>query len=117
MAGGTDPTAIRVAEQAGRGGTMRFIQIIESEGDVAAELAEIRGYAEMAKGDDTVKVERVTVCTDRNKPGTIVSIAEFASWEAAKQNDEHEITQEGAAAAPDGTTYRDLDVHDVIEIG
>ena len=95
---------------------MRFIQIIESEGDAATEMADVRGYAEMAKGDDTVKVERVTVCSDRNKPGVVVTIAEFASWEAAKQNDEHEITQEGAAAAPDGTTYQNLDVHGVVQM-
>ncbi len=96
---------------------MRFIQIIEEEGDITAALADVQGYAEMAKGDDTVTVERVTVCSDRNKPGVVVSIAEFASWEAAKQNDDHEITQEASAAAPDGTTYRDLDVHGVVEIG
>jgi hypothetical protein len=29
---------------------MRFIQIIESEGDAAKELADVQGYAEMAKG-------------------------------------------------------------------
>ncbi len=96
---------------------MWFIQIIESEGDAATELAGVQGYAEQAAGDETVTVERVTVCSDRNRPGTVVTIAEFVSWEAAKQNDEHEITQEGAEAAPDGTTYRDLDVLGVVELG
>ena len=96
---------------------MRFIQIIESVGDAATELAGVQGYAEQAIGDETVTVERVTVCSDRNRPGTVVTIAEFASWDAAKQNDEHEITQEGAAAAPDDTTYRDLDVVGVVELG
>jgi hypothetical protein len=43
-------------------------------------------------------------------------IAEFASAEAAKQNDEHEITQEGAANAPDDTSYRNLDVVGVVEM-
>ena len=95
---------------------MRFIQIIESESDPATELANVQGYAEMAKGDETVKVERVTVCGDRDRPGVTVMIAEFASADAAKQNDEHEITQEGAAAAPDGTTYQNLDVHGVVEM-
>ena len=80
---------------------MRFIQIIESEGDVAEELAGVQGYAEQAAGDETVKVERVTICGDRDRPGTVIMIAEFASADAAKQNDEHEITQEGAANAPD----------------
>jgi len=95
---------------------VRFIQIIESEGDVAEELAGVQGYAEQAAGDETVKVERVTVCGDRDRPGTVIMIAEFASADAAKQNDEHEITQEGAANAPDGTTYRNLDVHGVVEM-
>jgi len=96
---------------------MRFIQIIESESDPATELTNVQGYAEMAKGDETVKVERVTICGDRDRPGVTVMIAEFASADAAKQNDEHEITQEASAAAPDDTTYRDLDVHGVVELG
>ena len=95
---------------------MRFIQIIESESDPVTELTNVQGYAEMAKGDETVKVERVTICGDRDRPGVTVVIAEFASADAAKQNDEHEITQEGAANAPDGTTYRNLDVHGVVEM-
>ena len=98
------------------GEAVRFIQIIESEGDVAEELAGVQGYAEQAAGDETVKVERVTVCGDRDHPGTVIMIAEFASADAAKQNDEHEITQEGAANASDGTTYRNLDVHGVVEM-
>ena len=95
---------------------MRFIQIIESEGDVAEELAGVQGYAEQAAGDETVKVERVTICGDRDRPGTVIMIAEFASADAAKQNAEHEITQEGAAHAPDGPTYRNLDVHGVVDL-
>lgn len=93
---------------------MRFIQIIESEKDPASELAEVRGYA--ANAGDDVTVERVTVCGDRDKPGTTIVIAEFASAEAASMNDEAEITQEGAANAPDGTTYRNLDVHGTVEM-
>ncbi len=95
---------------------MRFIQIIESEGDVAEELAGVQGYAEQAAGDETVKVERVTVCGDRDRPGTVIMIAEFASAFADKHTAEQEITLVGAATAPDGTTYRNLDVHGVIEM-
>ena len=51
------------------GEAVRFIQIIESEGDVAEELAGVQGYAEQAAGDETVKVERVTICGDRARPG------------------------------------------------
>ena len=92
---------------------MRFIQIMESEGDPAEELADVRGYAEQA-GDD-VTVQRVTVCGDRDLPGVTIVIAEFESADSARQNDETEITQEAAAAQPDGTTYRNLDVHGVID--
>jgi|TARA_B100001105_G_scaffold142741_1_gene114418 hypothetical protein len=95
---------------------MRFIQIIESESDPAKELADVRGYAEQLQGDDSITVERVTVCGDRDRPGVTVMIAEFASADAAQQNDEHEATQEGAANAPDSTTYRNLDVHGVVEL-
>ena len=57
------------------------------------------------------------MCSDRDKPGVIVAIAEFDSWESAKVNDEQEVTQEGAENAPDGTTYRNLDVVGVVEMG
>ncbi len=56
------------------------------------------------------------MCGDRDRPGVTVMIAEFASADAAQQNDEHEATQEGAANAPDSTTYRNLDVHGVVEL-
>jgi hypothetical protein len=92
---------------------MRFIQIIESKEDPAKELADVRGYAEQA-GDD-VTVQRVTVCGDRDLPGVTIFIAEFESAESAKQNDEAEITQEAAAPEPDGTTYRTLAVHGVVD--
>ena len=65
---------------------MRFIQIIESESDPVTELTNVQGYAEMAKGDETVKVERVTICGDRDRPGVAVMIAEFASAAAARQH-------------------------------
>ena len=56
------------------------------------------------------------MCSVRDKPGVIVAIAEFDSWESAKVNDEQEITQEGAENAPDGTTYRNLDVVGIVDV-
>ena len=93
---------------------MRFLQIMAYEQDTGEALAEIQGYAEQA--GDEITVQRVTVCSDRDKPGVIVAIAEFDSWESAKVNDEQEVTQEGAENAPDGTTYRNLDVVGVVEM-
>ena len=93
---------------------MRFIQIMEYEQDTGEAQAEVQGYAEQA--GDEVTVRRVTVCSDRDKPGVIVAIAEFDSWESAKVNDEQEITQEGAENAPDGTTYRNLDVVGIVDV-
>ena len=93
---------------------MRFIQIMEYEQDPGEALAEVQGYAEQA--GDEITVRRATVCGDRDKPGVIVAIAEFDSWESAKVNDEQEITQEGAENAPDGTTYRNLDVVGIVDV-
>ena len=56
---------------------MRFIQIMEYEKDTGEALAEVQGYAEQA--GDEITVRRVTVCSDRDKPGVIVAIAEFDS--------------------------------------
>ena len=97
-----------------KGRTMRFIQIMEYEQDPGEALAEVQGYAEQA--GDEITVRRATVCGDRDKPGVTVVIAEFESWESAKVNDEQEITQEGAENAPDGTTYRNLDVVGIVEV-
>jgi hypothetical protein len=93
---------------------MRFIQIMEYEQDTGEALAEVQGYAEQA--GDEITVRRATVCGDRDKPGVTVVIAEFDSWESAKVNDEQEVTQEGAENAPDGTTYRTLDVVGGVEM-
>ena len=93
---------------------MRFIQIMEYEQDTGEALAEVQGYAEQA--GDEITVRRATVCGDRDKPGVTVVIAEFDSWESAKVNDEQEITREGAENAPDGTTYRNLDVVGIVDV-
>jgi hypothetical protein len=93
---------------------MGFIQIMEYEQGAAEALADIQSYAESA--GDEITVRRVTVCSDRDKPGVTVAIAEFDSWESAKVNDEQEVTQEGAENAPDDTTYRNLDVVGIVEM-
>ena len=93
---------------------MRFIQIIESESDPVEELAKVQGYAEQMAGETNAR--RATVCGDRDRPGVTLMIVEFDSAESAAENDEKAGTQEAAAENPDGTTFRNLDVHGVVEI-
>ena len=88
---------------------MRFIQIIESESDPAEELAK-----EQMAGETNAR--RATVCGDRDRPGVTLMIVEFDSAESAAENDEKAGTQEAAAENSDGTTFRNLDVHGVVEI-
>ena len=49
-------------------------------------------------------------------PGVTLMIVEFDSAESAAENDEKAGTQEAAAENSDGTTFRNLDVHGVVEI-
>jgi len=60
---------------------VKFIQIVEQSGDIEEARSEIEGYFESA-GDDT-KVKKLTLCTDRDTPGKVLSIVEFESWETA----------------------------------
>ena len=94
-----------------KGVKMRFIQVVEQTGDIEEARAGIEGFFESA-GDD-VKVKKLTLCSDRDAPGQILSIVEFESWDTASDNNDLEATQEGAAKeqAAYAVTYRNLDVH------
>ena len=90
---------------------MKFIQVVEQSGDIEEARAEIEGYFE-STGDDS-KDKKLTLCTDRDAPGKILSIVEFESWDTASDNNDLEATQEGAAKeqATSAVTYRNLDAH------
>ena len=58
--------------------------------------------------------ERITITADRTRPGTYLTVVEFASYEAAMENSHRPETSDfakGKAALCDGPpTFYDLDV-------
>ena len=72
---------------------MKFIQIMEFEGEAAEATQAIENYIEQA-GDKTF-VKKAMLCVDRDASGTIVQLIEFASFEDAERNNELEATDEG----------------------
>tara|TARA_B110000459_G_scaffold176341_1_gene200321 strand:+ start:94 stop:354 length:261 start_codon:yes stop_codon:yes gene_type:complete len=59
------------------------------------------------------KLKRIAICEDRDKPGVMISIVEFASWEDASQNNDLEVTNETVEKeqAKSDVNFRNLDVH------
>jgi hypothetical protein len=89
-----------------------FIQIIESKTSKLDEMMAFneewrRRYPDMGPG-------RVMVCADRDNEGTIVTVVEFPSYEAAMKNNEDPATTEFAErmqSLSDGPpTFRNLDL-------
>jgi quinol monooxygenase YgiN len=102
---GADPTE--------EGAVMGFIQIIEAQSDRIDEIEQLADeYEQATSGKRTV--QRTTVTTDRDRPGTFLVIAEFASYEDAMRNSELPETQQLAeqiaklCSAP--PAFRNLDV-------
>lgn len=91
-----------------------FVQIIEWKtarfDEVQALVAEYRAN----RGSDGQGPERVTVTADRDRPGTYLTIAEFADHDAAMANSARPDTSEFAAkmgALCDGPpSFLNLDV-------
>jgi len=91
---------------------MSFIQIIEYETDRPDELM-AAGEKRMAEsGGDGYT--RLTVNSDRDRPGHYVTIVEFPSYEEAMVNsakpETGEMAAEMAALCTSGPTFRNLDV-------
>ena len=96
---------------------MRFIQVMEFEATEEQASEEINGYIAAAGSATTVR--RVTVCGDRDKPGTIVSLVEFDSYADAMVNNELEVTQEASGdynAGLGDVAFRNLDVFKIFEL-
>ncbi len=89
-----------------------FVQIIEARTSRAEEMMAFA--REWRSGHDQMGPTRVTACLDRDRPGTVVSIVEFASYEEAMRNSEHPETdrfsREMAAFCDEPPTFRNLDV-------
>ena len=80
-------------------------------------MEEINSYVAAAGSDTTVR--RITVCIDRDKPGTIVQLVEFDSHGDAMVNNELEVTQEASADDNSGlgdVVFRNLDVFETFEL-
>ncbi|MEE2768268.1 MAG: hypothetical protein VX833_03545 [Actinomycetota bacterium] len=80
-------------------------------------LEEINNYVAAAGSKTTVR--RITVCGDRDKPGTIIQLVEFDSHADAMVNNELEATQEASVDNNTGlgdVNFRNLDVLEVLEL-
>lgn len=78
---------------------------------------EIEGYIAAAGSETTVR--RVTLCEDRDNPGTLVQIVEFDSYEDATLNNNLEVTEERSAEVQresGGVAFRNLDAFGTYEL-
>lgn len=96
----------------------KFVQIIEyqtSRFDEVKALGQERG-----RGDKGSLARRVTVTSDRDRPGTYRTLVEFDSYEAAMENSKRPETQQFAeqmAKLCDGPpTFYNLAVEDNFEM-
>jgi quinol monooxygenase YgiN len=91
----------------------RFVQIVEFQ---TSRPDEVRALNERFRSETEGKrtADRVTVTQDRDRPGTIIIIAEFPSYEEAMKNSElpetQRISEEMMKLSDNGATFRNLDV-------
>ncbi|MGY9084123.1 MAG: hypothetical protein ACKVK3_16080 [Acidimicrobiales bacterium] len=90
---------------------MKFVQIMESTGSIEEAVAGVNDYFKNAASE--TKVKKISVCEDRDKPGVVIQIVEFASWDDASTNNDLEATNDAAekVQAETNITFRNLDVH------
>jgi len=91
----------------------RFVQIIEFE---TSRPEDVEALHERWRSETEGKrtADRVTVTRDRDRPGTVIVIAEFPSYEEAMKNSELPETQRNSEEmmklADNGAAFRNLDV-------
>lgn len=98
---------------------MGFVQIIEFKTSKIDEMRNAGKEFEAAtQGKRTAT--RMTLCEDRDRPGTYVQMVEFPSYEEAMKNSEMPETQEIAkkmqSLADGPPTFRNLDVVEMREL-
>ena len=98
---------------------MGFVQIIEFKTSNIDEIRQIGKEFEAAtQGKRTAT--RMTLCEDRDRPGTYVQMVEFPSYEEAMKNSEMPETQEISGKmrklADGSPTFRNLDVIEMREL-
>ena len=97
---------------------MAFVQTIEYSTTRIDEIRQmVDDYRQSMEG--TTTVVRASLCADRDKPDTYVTIVEFPSYEEAMKNSELPETAafaEALAKLVDGPpTFRNLDVVETME--
>jgi hypothetical protein len=97
---------------------MAFVQIIEFTTTRFDEMQKL--FDELRSRDPgPTSPSRGMVCADRDQPNRYVTIVEFPSYEEAMANSQRPETTamaERMAALCDGPpTFRNLDVHEVVE--
>jgi len=93
------------------GATMRFFQSIEFQGTKEQFEALMQRYLDLMGGES--KARRATLLADRDRPGTLIQLVEFDSYDDAMANSEHPMTQKWATEAQSlfgQATFRNLDV-------
>jgi hypothetical protein len=88
-----------------------FIQAIEFTGDKETFEQQLERFRELI-GDETT-VRRAVLCKDRDRPGVLIELVEFDSYEDAMRNSEHPATQQWAqevSATFGSGVFRNLDV-------
>jgi len=98
---------------------MQFVQFIEFKtDDIDAFSAEVDRW--IADSAEWRTASRVSLCADRDNPGTYVHIVEFPSYEDAMANSNDPRTAEFAARmatmTAEGRRFRNLDLLRVNEL-
>jgi quinol monooxygenase YgiN len=92
---------------------MGFVQIIEFKTSNVDEVRKL-GDEFRAATEGKRTATRMTLCEDRDRPGTYVQMVEFPSYEEAMKNssmpETQEISQKMQNLAGGSATFRNLDV-------
>lgn len=97
-----------------QGVAMAFVQMIEFESDLATFHRLRDRYLELM--GDQMTSRRSTLLADRDRPGVLIQLVEFDSFEEAMANSEHPGTQQWAAEASEvlgEASFRNCDVVEV----
>lgn len=70
---------------------MEFVQIMEFRSGLSEAIEFSERYTKEAKGKTLAR--NVAVCEDRDRPGVIIVMIHFDSYEDAQKNNELDITQ------------------------
>jgi len=93
---------------------MEFIQIMEYEMDIATAIERSERYLTEAKGQTFAR--GITFCTDKNRPGVVVAMIRFDSYQDAQKNNELEVTKKSGSDWPENLEIKFTDLNVVREI-